>query len=123
MLYDYQCNTCGSKATAINSVSERRSNAPECCGEKMGIYIGSAPMAYMGRTIDYVCPVTGQHVSSKRQRREIMAREGLVSAHELISSREHRQAKVDESKAIVERGFGPQELKKQVTGWAEKQLA
>lgn len=68
MLYDYHCTMCGTRTEAVNSVSERRTNAPECCGEKMSIYIGSAPMAYMGRSIDYLCPVTGQHVTSKRQR-------------------------------------------------------
>ena len=123
MLYDYKCQSCGNTAERSNRIAERHTNAPECCGQKMGIYISQAPMGYMGRNINYLCPVTGQYVTSKKQRREIMAREGLVSAHEMISSKEYRQKQVDKALSYRAQGKGPKELTEQVNKWAERQIA
>ena len=79
-------------------------------------------MGYVDRAIHYRCPVTGEGVTSKAQRREIMAREGLVPAHELVRSRQARQKEVTEKKAIVDKGFGPKQVQEQVNGWAKREL-
>ena len=123
MLYDYRCNTCWRQEEAFRTIAERKTKAPICCGEPMEIIITKAPMGYMGRNIDYICPVTGEHVTSKQQRRNIMAREGLVSAHELMSSKEERDKKEQRVKELREQSFGPKDLRDQVNDWGRKQTA
>lgn len=115
MLYDYQCKQCQAETEAINTVAERNTNAPVCCGQHMEIIIKSAPMGYMGRTIDYICPVTNQHVSSKRQRRNIMAEHNLKPAHELMQSKAQRDAAEQRSKDLTAQSqAAPQVIKDHV---------
>lgn len=120
MLYDYQCKTCGLETEEFNRIDERNSNAPLCCGQRMEIVIKSAPYGYVDRKIDYICPVTNQHVSSKRQRREIMAKEGLVSAHDMVTTWERREQKREEFSEGVD--TGPAEVTRQVNDWAKREL-
>jgi len=119
MLYDYKCSVCGNMTEKANKIADRHSNAPECCGQAMSIAITTAPYGYVDRPIHYRCPVTNEGVTSKKQRREIMAREGLVSAHDLCRTQEQRQREVAEKKAIVEKGFGPKEIQQKVNDWAK----
>ena len=123
MLYEYECKHCWRRTQEVHAIADRHDKAPECCGERMKLIITSAPYGYMDRKIDYICPVTNEHVTSKRQRRNIMAREGLVSAHELMSSkaeREKKQRKVDDMR---EKRFGPQQVQDQVNDWARRQIS
>lgn len=87
----------------------------------MEIIITKAPHGYIGRTIDYICPVTNQHVTSKQQRRNIMAENGLVSAHELMTSRAERDRKEQEVKDLREMAYGPKDLTEQVNDWGKRQ--
>lgn len=90
----------------------------------MQIEIRTAPYGYVDREIFYKCPVTNEGVTSKRQRREILAREGLVSAHELISSdaeRDAKEQKVIETRKRIERER-PKEVQEHVNAWAKKEL-
>lgn len=80
MLYDYRCQMCGTDREAANSVAERHSNAPICCGQRSKLIIKTAVPGFIDREIHYVCPVTNEGVTSRRQRNNIMAREGLVDA-------------------------------------------
>lgn len=89
----------------------------------MEIFMSAPPFGYVDRPIRYKCVVSGEGVTSKKQRREIMAREGLVSAHELLRTKEQRQDEVKEKKEIVKKGFGPQEVQKQVDEWAKRQIS
>lgn len=93
MLYDYACPSCGSEATRVNRIAERRTNAPDCCGQKMNIVIKTAPMGFVDREIHYECVATGEKVTSRRQRNEIMARENLVDANDIIPSHKQRMEK------------------------------
>lgn len=42
----------------------------------------SAPIVHVPANLHYICPVTGEGVTNERQRRNIMAREGLVDAND-----------------------------------------
>ena len=88
----------------------------------MPIIFKTAPMGYMGRTIDYVCPVTNQHVSTKAQRRDVMARNGLAPAHELMQTKEQRNAQVQKVADLKEQAYGPASVQKQVNDWARKEV-
>jgi hypothetical protein len=122
LVYDYRCKQCGSETEAVNRIDERNSNAPVCCDQRMEIIIKKAPMGYMGREINYICPVTNERVTSKRQRRNIMAREGLVSAHEMVSSYDQRQKQVERSKELTRLSKqAPSEVTNFVNGWAKQE--
>ena len=123
MIYEYRCKSCGSEAEAFNKIAERHTNAPICCGERMPIIFKTAPMGYMGRTIDYMCPVTNQHISTKAQRRDVMARNGLAPAHELMQTKEQRAAKEQEVKDLKTQAYGPDSVQEQVNNWAKREIA
>lgn len=123
MIYQYRCPQCGKEAEAYRTIANRH-DGPPCCGLKMQIEIRTAPYGYVDREIFYKCPVTNEGVTSKRQRREILAREGLVSAHELISSdaeRDAKEQKVIETRKRIERER-PKEVQEHVNAWAKKEL-
>ena len=120
-MYDYRCKTCRAETEAVNRIDERNSNAPICCGERMEIIIKKAPMGYVDRVIHYICPVTNERVTTKRQRHNIMAREGLVSAHEQISSYALRQKQVEQRQELTRLSKqAPAEVSKFVEGWAKQ---
>lgn len=85
MLYDYLCRKCGHETEAINSIAERRTNAPVCCDERMDIIHKAAPQGYVQRECFYRCPVTNSEVTSWRQRRNIMAEKNLIDANDLVN--------------------------------------
>jgi len=123
LIYDHKCKQCGTEKEAVNSVAERHTNAPACCGEPMPIIIKTAPMGYMGRTIDYMCPVTNQHISSKAQRRDVMARNGLAPAHELMQTKEQRNKAEQRVNDLKKAAYGPSEIMRQVNEWGRSQTA
>jgi len=122
LIYDYACKSCGSETERVNKIDDRHTNAPVCCGEHMPIVIKKAPMGYVDRPIYYRCPVTNEGVTSKSQRREIMAREGLVSAHELMQTKDQRNAAEQNVKDLSEQSRGPESVRKDVDTWARREL-
>lgn len=114
MIYDYKCPECGSERDSVyNTIAERHTQAPECCSGRMEIIHKVAPMGFVDREIRYICPVTGDGVTTRKQRNEIMAREGLVDANDFKQTFEQRAAakakKQAELKAIEDEI--PKELK------------
>lgn len=121
MIYDYQCRACGGQRLNVyNRIGEYKTNAPECCGSKMEILITAAPYGFVDREIHYKCPVTNQGVTSRKQRNEIMAREGLVDANDLVNHKTiaARRKQHEEMQALVEKHRGPREVEDQVLKWA-----
>lgn len=109
MLYDYQCQICKREVEAINKIDERNTHAPVCCETHMQIIIKQAPMAYMDREVRYICPVTNKEVTTRRQRNEIMAREGLVDANDRAPSKQERIKAREQHKASL-KPTAPKEL-------------
>ena len=81
MLYEYKCK-CGHIEDKHNPVDERHTNAPMHCGERMGIRISGghhiAPVLGGGGFPGYKCPITDKFVTSRKERKEIMAKRGVV---------------------------------------------
>ena len=101
--YDYQCRECGSVAEAYNTIAERETNAPECHGP-MRIAIFTAPMGFVDNMAEYRCPVTGQGITTRRQRNETMKRLGVIDANDVVRSPEQRRKdkqKKDEEMARI----------------------
>ena len=115
MIYDYLCRTCGSETEAVNRISERRTNAPVCCDERMDIIIKTAPMGFVDREIHYWCPATNKPITSRRPRNEMMKREGLVDANDIVNHKtiKARVKEHEKRKEIVEKHRLPNHLKSQ----------
>jgi hypothetical protein len=125
MIYDYKCGQCGAvKLDVFNSISERRTNAPECCDDKMDIAIFTAPYGFVDNMEEYMCPITNVGITTRRQRNEMMAREGVVDANDMLKSRAFRdkqEAAVKAQREMIE-AHRPKDLQDQVDGWAKKEL-
>ena len=80
-LYDYKC-PCGHIETMNNSIDNRRTHAPIHCDEQMSIMISGshhiAPVLGGGGFQGYKCPITDKFITSRRERRNIMAEHGVV---------------------------------------------
>ena len=98
-LYTYKCPECGTKKDGYNTVSNRNSGplcAP-CHGVLMELTIvpvNIAPILGGGDCAGYMCPVTDTFVTSRRERRNIMAQHNLVEAGDAKPSKA-RQAKTE----------------------------
>jgi hypothetical protein len=121
MLYDYKCRACGGERLNVyNRIDNRRTNAPMCCDSPMEIMITAAPMGFVDREIRYVCPVTNEGVTTRKQRNEIMARNDLVDANDIVNHKTiaARKKQHEERKAFVEQHRGPKEIEEKVWRWA-----
>lgn len=101
-MYLYRCRECGSERELFNRVSECESNAPECCGAKQAIRIQPV-MGFVQPDVHYKCVVTGQGVTSHRQRRNIMAEKNLIDANDFKPEQAAARAKKihDENAALA----------------------
>lgn len=89
MIYTYRCKACGALTDARRTVNDRH-NAPECqsCGGET--YQIMTPVRFnspMGGADNpgYLCPVTEKFVTSRRERRNIMAEHDLVEAPKSVT--------------------------------------
>lgn len=91
--YLYHCPHCGSETEEYNSIAERHTHAPVCCDAQMGIRPQASYGFVAGRWDAYKCVATGQVISSKRQRAEVLGRAGLVDADWAVGSHVEREKK------------------------------
>lgn len=80
-IYPFRCPTCGADRDEFKPVADRDANPPECCGAPMARQL-TAPMVSVPANCAYKCPVTGQVVTSYRQRANIMAEHRLTDAND-----------------------------------------
>jgi putative FmdB family regulatory protein len=80
-LYTYKCDECDQLVDAIRSVANYN-ECPKCeCGgdtQRKIIPPMIAPVLGGGDMPGYQCPVSGQYVTSRRQRRGIMSEYNLI---------------------------------------------
>lgn len=88
-IYAYRCS-CGAETEAFNRVADRRTNAPECHGP---MEIKLCPnLGYVQQGCHYVCPITGNQITSHRQRANIMAEHDVVDANDFKPKIAHEKA-------------------------------
>jgi len=76
--YTYKCKDCEKVMDAFRSIEERN-DCPVCgCGGKTEKCI--VPTQVQPQMPGYECPVTGEYVTSRRRRVEIMKENNLVEA-------------------------------------------
>lgn len=102
-IYEYRCNECGAELEAARMIEQRRTHAPVCCGKPTQIEIRTPRHGYVDNMEEYLCPVTRQGVTTRRQRNEIMAREGLVDANDFLRKDEDRYALAEKKRLERER--------------------
>lgn len=78
-LYTYKCAECGKTEDAYRSMADR-DHGPECHGPMRKIITPTMVQQVMGGHAypGYKCPVTGEFVSSRKRRREIMQEHNLI---------------------------------------------
>jgi putative FmdB family regulatory protein len=74
-LYTYTCKQCGKVEDAYRPMSEN-DKGPDCCGQMMKQII--VPPMIAPSMPEYQCPVTGENVTSRKRRKEIMKEHNLV---------------------------------------------
>lgn len=97
-LYSYQCQKCERVEDAIRKVVDH-AIGPDCCGEPMRQKITApmlAPIMGGGNWAGYQCPVTGRFVTSRRERKNIMAEHDLVEAGDKRERKPRPEPKVSE---------------------------
>ena len=122
MLYEYECKKCGKELEAFRPIA-MHDQGPECCGQMSKQVIRTAPMGFVDNMEEYRCPVTNQGVTSRRQRNDIMDRNYLIDANDLLQSDEARAKKTADAQALYAktRAEEPKEVREQVDAWAAKQ--
>lgn len=121
-IYEFRCAACGGSQDCFKHIAER-DDAPACaCGAPTTRAL-SAPMVSIPANLSYQCPVTGQAVSSERQRDRIMKENRLIDANDFTPSymvdRKRRQTQANQKLAAQLYADVPRE----VTAAAAKVLA
>ena len=83
-IYELRCTECGYDHEAFRSHSEHGtwSPCPQCEGKVRQVI--SRPMSvHVDNMPSYICPATGERITSRTKRRENFARHGLMDANEL----------------------------------------
>lgn len=75
-LYTYACK-CGHEVEEYRAVSKMEIDVPVHCCEQMQIRI-FAPMAHVRAEAHYICPVTGEKVTTRRQRKYLFDKHRLA---------------------------------------------
>lgn len=103
-LYTHFCNECGHEQAVFAKVAERDDCAPDCCGVKTSRVL-DAPMVQVpgGLDVRYVCPMSGEQVTSMRRRQYLMEREGVVDSRDLTTQWERTKIDRAETKAELAR--------------------
>ena len=103
-IYDFKCGKCETiKRDIVLPITHRSGERPKCCDELMGYHISTVPMVmWKDPNIEpfrFRAVKGAPVVTTTKQRREIMEREGLVDANDLITPpsqteqmREHQKA-------------------------------
>lgn len=109
-IYTYKCPQCESERDDFNRIDDRHTNAPVCeCGTRMAMQI-SPVRGSVQPDAHYVCPASGERVTSHRQRRETFAKHGLMDARDFDKS--WRQQQTDEKRRRLQKSLElcPQEF-------------
>ena len=91
-LYDYRCRACGVETEVYRSVSAA-DTPPEHCGAAMEQFHSRAPMGSVQAETHYLCPATGQKVTTRKQRLETFRKHGLADVSDMSSAKQYERDK------------------------------
>lgn len=82
-IYQYRCPECGSEQDDFNRVDDRHEKSPVCaCGTKTVMVI-TPVRGSVQPDAHYICPATGEQVTTWRKRRDTFAEHGLMDARDI----------------------------------------
>jgi len=126
MLYEYRCDQCGNELEAIRKIDDRHLG-PVCptCGETATLVIRTAPHGYVDNMKEYVCPVTKEPITTRRQRNYSMEKNDLADANDYKQSWQDRAEKKRRKQEEMRRLQAeiPQELRSLSTQLAKEERA
>lgn len=79
--YEYECQNCKKRHTAVRTVASRK-DGPLCCSAPAEQRIFHSPPATYRQFEPYRCVATGQTITSRRQRNQVMKENDLVDMRE-----------------------------------------
>lgn len=97
--YAFRCPTCDTRTELVCRIAELDASHPACCGAPMVQQL----FANMGRVqtgCHYKCPATGQWITNRRQRAEVMKQNGLVDADDYASNMQKTKARFERNKEL-----------------------
>ena len=115
-MYDYQCTECAAITTRFRKIVDRNDLLICDCEGIMRLAIIRAPAAQVQPEAHYMCPVTGQEVTSWRQRKNTFAKHDLVEADpdRNAETQNRNQEKARKRKKIAE-NYLPADLRAKLT--------
>lgn len=82
-LYDFHCDQCGRTDEYVLRMSEIGTDAePTCCNHRMQQVFTTPRMGSVQQECRYVCPATGERITSWRQRANNFAKNNLMDAND-----------------------------------------
>ncbi len=100
--YECRCPKCNNTGIYRTTIARMNVDIPTCCGVKMKREIRT-PIFGTVENVNYKCPATGVHLTSKKQRAEVMKRNELVEAAPVEEYRPPKKDRIttDEMKDLV----------------------
>lgn len=82
--YEYKCRDCSEFTTKINRIANRKNKTPECrCGGSTDFRISTPNISGASQFQAYPCPNSGELVTSRKTRAEIMKKHNLRESEPL----------------------------------------
>jgi hypothetical protein len=101
-MYSYKCSASGAVFDRFESMKETGRETVCRCGASAPKFYQNPPMGHVESDCPpHIAPGTGEQITSNRQRREFMARNGLMDANDFTPEYQARKAK--ERREKVER--------------------
>ena len=108
--------------TRYRRVIDRRLPCTCACGANAVLGVYTAPMAHVQEEAHYMCPATGEPVTSWRQRKNIFAKHGLMDANEVDQDYLKRERlKKKQERDAISKDYLPQDLKNQIQELGKQQ--
>lgn len=121
-MYEYQCVSCETRTEAFRRIADRMVPFDCDCGGVFEQKIFTAPSATVQEECHYVCPATGDKITSWRQRRNQFAEKGLTA----IDPDQHQEKKQKQLKKKAKRdelaeNYLPKDLHTQIKSMGQEQ--
>lgn len=119
-IYLFKCPTCGQAQDAFLHIADRDTSAPECCGSQSERQV-TACMIFVPQFEAHKSVITGEVITSERQRQRMMAENRLIDANDFPPEKVFAAAKKKKAEnerlgaeLTAEIDALPQEVKAQV---------
>lgn len=115
-MYDYQCTECAAITTRFRKIVDRNDLLICECHGVMKLAILSAPHTKIQEEAHYLCPATGEEVTSWRQRNNLMAKHDLVQADPDRDAEIHKRTVAKKKKRDeLAKDYLPKDLRDQLS--------